>query len=222
MKYALVEGQRAEPSPGLRGRCQACDGHTVSKCGRFLVWHWSHLPGAECRDRWAEAETEWHRGWKNRFPNEWQEIACFDSALTECHIADVKTSADLVIEFQRSSIHPDEVAARERFHKKMVWVIDGMRNDFDRFNFSNMRSCVDNDGLVDFQWFGKSKLFHRWHTTKPVFVDFGKEHGFWRILRFDPVTKLGRAGIVDKDAFVELASSGTTDFSAAGGPASHS
>ena len=43
----------------------------------------------------------------------------------ELHIADVKTPSGLVIEFQRSTIHPDEISAREVFYKKMVWVVDG-------------------------------------------------------------------------------------------------
>lgn len=144
----------------------------------------------------------------------------FDKELTECHIADVKTATGLVIEFQRSTIHPDEVNARERFYQQMIWVIDGSRNEFDRINFNMMRSGISSDGLVDFVWYGRSKLFHRWHTTKPVFVDFGDKFGFWRILRFDPVTKEGRAVLVNIDKFVELASSGTTDFSSIGGPAS--
>lgn len=144
----------------------------------------------------------------------------FDERLTECHIADVKTAADLVIEFQRSTIDPEEVLARERFYQQMIWVIDGSRNEFDRVNFNIMRTRVSSDGLVDFTWHGRSKLFHRWHSAKPVFIDFGDQFGFWRILRFDPVTREGRAGLVNIDGFVELASSGKTDFSTAGGPAS--
>ncbi|MCC8628049.1 hypothetical protein [Xanthomonas vesicatoria] len=220
MKYAVVGGRRMEAMPRLKGACQACAGDMVSKCGRFVRWHWAHLPGTECGDQWSDPETAWHRGWKDRFPVDWQEVPCFDTDLTECHIADVKTPSGLVIEFQRSSIHPDEVLARERFHRSMIWIIDGMKNDFDRFNFSNMRSRIGDDGLVDFHWFGRSKLFHRWHTTTPVFIDFGSAHGFWRILRFNPVTKQGRAGLVNINGFVALASSGKTDFSGVGGPAS--
>lgn len=82
-----------------------------------------------------------------------------------------------------------------------------------------MREQIDKHDAAQFQWFGKSTLFSRWYTTKPVFIDFGAE-GFWRILRFDTKTKRGLAGRVDIDAFVQLASSGATDFSAAGGPAS--
>lgn len=83
-----------------------------------------------------------------------------------------------------------------------------------------MRSRPNEDGIAHFKWFGRSTLFKRWHTTKPVFIDFGPEHGFWRVLRFDPNAKSGVAGIVNIDSFVQLASSGTSDFSSVGGPAS--
>lgn len=141
-----------------------------------------------------------------------QEVPMFDDELTECHIADVKTAAGLVIEFQRSTIRPEEVDERQRFYQRMIWVIDGSRNEFDRINFNNMRSDLGEHGLVDFAWYGRSKLFHRWHTTKPTFIDFGKGYGLWRILRFDPVSGRGRAALVDIDGFVTLASSGTTDL----------
>lgn len=220
MKFAIYEGLKVEAAPKSRAECPVCGAPLVSRCGRFVRWHWAHLPGAPCGDPWAEPETLWHRAWKDRFPAAWQEVAVFDDALTDCHIADVKTTSGLVIEFQRSTINLDEVEARERFHGRMIWVVDGTRNEFDRYNFKNMRSSPSNGGIVHFHWFGRSKLFDRWHTTKPVFIDFGPEHGFWRILRFDLASRRGIAGLVDIEAFVRAACSGTTDFSANGGPAS--
>lgn len=50
-----------------------------------------------------------------------------DARTKERHIADAKTAANLVIEFQRSSIRPDEVRARENFDGKMIWVVDGQK-----------------------------------------------------------------------------------------------
>ncbi len=142
-----------------------------------------------------------------------------DALSGELHIADVKTAADLVIEFQRSSIHPDEVRAREDFYGQMIWVIDGQKNEADRFNFRNMRSNPNSDGISQFQWFGRSTLFSRWHTLKPVFIDFGPGDGFWRILRYDPKSKRGLAGLCDISVFVTQASNGGADFSSVGGPA---
>ncbi len=219
MQFALLEGQRVEASPKLRASCPGCGAEVVSKCGKYITWHWAHLSQTHC-DPWWESETEWHRAWKNRFPQEWQEIPAHEADSGELHIADVKTPSGLVIEFQRSTIHSDEIGAREAFYRTMVWVVDGGKNDADRFNFSNMREQPNQDGIARFQWFGQSTLFKRWHTTKPVFIDFGPEHGFWRVLRFDPKTKRGLIGYVDIDDFVQLASSGSTDFSAVGGPAS--
>ena len=219
MKFALVNGSRAEPQPKARGICSGCGAEAIAKCGSHIIWHWAHKSLAHC-DQWWETETEWHRGWKNQFPAEWQEVVLLNEQTGERHIADVRTSSGLVVEFQRSTIDPSEVKAREAFYGKMIWIVDGCRNDFDKYNFSNMRSRPDGDSMVSFRWHGRSKLFERWHTAKPVFIDFGQAHGFWRILRYDPSTKHGVAGLVNIGAFVQLASSGSTDFSAGGGPAS--
>lgn len=219
MKFALISQQRVEAQPKLRAMCPACGSEVIAKCGQHIVWHWAHASRSHC-DQWWESETDWHREWKNRFPTEWQEVPTVDAQSGELHIADVKTAANLVIEFQRSTIHPDEVRARENFYDRMIWVVDGRKNEFDQVNFRNMRSSPNADGIAQFQWFGRSKLFSRWHTLKPVFIDFGPGYGFWRILRFDPQTKRGLAGICDIAGFVALASSGSTDFSANGGPAS--
>ena len=218
MRFALVGGSRSEPKPKARGACPSCGAETVAKCGNHVIWHWAHKSLAHC-DRWWEAETEWHRRWKSRFPSEWQEIVLLDQSTAEQHIADVRTASGLVIEFQRSTIHSDEVQAREAFYRRLIWIVDGCRNDADKYNFSNMHSRPDEGGIATFRWYGRSKLFARWYTTKPLFIDFG-DHGFWRILRYDPKTKSGLAGLVNIAAFVELASSGSTDFSLAGGPAS--
>lgn len=68
-------------------------------------------------------------------PYEWQEVGHVDEVTGERHIADVKTEAGLVIEFQHSHLKPEEQRAREQFYKNMVWVIDGVRlqRDFPRF-----------------------------------------------------------------------------------------
>lgn len=218
MKYAIVEGRRTEPSRKTRGVCENCGGEAIAKCGEHVLWHWAHKTRQHC-DHWWENEGVWHRAWKNQFPAEWQEVVLEDPVKRERHIADVRTPAGLVVELQRSTIEPAEVKAREAYYQKMVWLIDGCKNDFDRVNFSMWRSSLTN-GWVSFRWFGRSKLFARWHTTKPVFMDFGEEHGFWRIAHYDPKTKLGQAVLVRPSDFVQLVISGTTDFSQGGGPAS--
>ena len=218
MRFALFNGERAEAFPKARGVCRVCQGEVVAKCGKYKVWHWSHKSLTDC-DQWWESETEWHRSWKDRFPKEWQEIVLRDELTNEKHIADVRTQHGVVVEFQRSSIDPLEVKARENFYKRMVWVIDGVKNDFDRINFGLFRAKPNPNGFASFEWYSRSKLFHRWHTNTPVFIDFGQDGGFWRICRFDPVTKRGVALLVDRDMFSAALVKGETDFSKNGGSA---
>src|SRR5215813_10548235 len=135
MRFALANGQRIEAFPGGRAKCRRCDGEVIAKCGTHRVAHWAHRGMRDC-DTWAEKETEWHRAWKNKFPAECQEFIQYDGQSGEKHIADVRTAHGLVIEFQHSHLDPLERAARERFYRNMVWVVDGTRlqRDYPRFN----------------------------------------------------------------------------------------
>lgn len=211
MRYALVNGMRVEAQPGQKAVCPGCKADVVARCGRIVVWHWAHTAQLHC-DQWWEPETEWHRAWKDRFPNEWQEVPTTDSCTGELHIADVRTEGGLVIELQRSGIGPEEVRAREAFYSSMVWVVDGRRSVVDRFHFSDVRTSPDSQGIAHFQWFSRSSLFARWRTRKPVFIDFGRDHGFWRVLHFDAVTRRGQVGLVNLNHFIDLASRGLVAF----------
>ena len=133
MKYAFMDEKRTEPFKGGRASCSLCGSVVIAKCGIRRVHHWSHNGLKNC-DRWKENETVWHRTWKDKFPAEWQEISGNDES-GERHIADVRTKHGLVIEFQHSHLDPEERKARERFHKNMVWVVDGTRlkKDYPRF-----------------------------------------------------------------------------------------
>jgi hypothetical protein len=219
MKYALVDGDCTEATPKARGLCRFCDSVTLAKCGSHVVWHWAHQRLDNC-DPWWEPETAWHRDWKNLFPKDWQEIVLRDPTSGERHIADVRTASGLVVEFQRSTIHPDEVTARQNYYQKMIWVIDGTKTEFDRFNFRLGLSKLSEKGVASFSWHSRSKLFARWFVTKPVFIDFGPDFGLWRVLRFDPTVKRGVVAYTPKEKLVEWLTNGTTDFSLNGGPAS--
>jgi hypothetical protein len=105
----------------------------IAKCGDERVHHWAHRGERVC-DSWWERETEWHRRWKGKFPDDWQEVIRF-APHGEKHIADVHTSHGVTIEFQHSALRPDERAAREGFYENMLWVVDGSRlkRDLPRF-----------------------------------------------------------------------------------------
>lgn len=86
MRFALVNGEKAEPQPGFRGICPNCQSEMVAKCGRVKVWHWAHKGQPSC-DPWWELETQWHRSWKDHFPIDWQEvthIAQFPQVRQDC------------------------------------------------------------------------------------------------------------------------------------------
>lgn len=122
MLVALVAGERSPPSPGLKGTCPGCGQPTQAKCGPLKAWHWSHKGRKHC-DPWWENETDWHRGWKQCFDLQWQEVLRWDEG-GERHTADVKTAAGVVLEFQNSPMTIVEMQSREHFYKDMVWVVN--------------------------------------------------------------------------------------------------
>lgn len=191
MRFALIDGVRTLPAPKMRGSCPSCGSEMVSKCGKHVSWHWAHKGRRHC-DPWWEPETEWHLAWKAHFPADWQEVIQFDLATGEKHIADVRTPAGLVLEFQHSRIASEEMAAREAFYGEMAWIVDGRRSELEPWHF---RLSIENpkDGSAKFPlfWHSPSKLVPTWAaSTKPVYLDFG-EVVLWRIGAFDRQTKRG-------------------------------
>lgn len=176
MQYALVNDERREPEPGLSGICASCGSLMVSKCGEVNIHHWAHGKRRNC-DPWWENETEWHRAWKRNFPTAWHEVIQKDE-IGEKHIADVKTSQGIVLEFQHSHIKPEERDARENFYKNMVWIVDGKRRlrDKEQFQFS-IRYTTGIGARKDlFESTGGGALSREWgNRNVPVFFDFGEE-----------------------------------------------
>lgn len=139
MRFALSnEEERIEATPGAFGVCPGCNAEMLARCGTKKVWHWAHKGQRHC-DPWWENETEWHRGWKNRFPANWQEVPARDET-GELHIADIKTPYGLVIEFQHSAIQPGEVAKRTNFYDQVIWIVDANRRATDITQYERMLS----------------------------------------------------------------------------------
>ncbi len=177
MKYALVDGVRSEAFKGGKGRCPVCDSVVIAHCGDTYVDHWAHKSRRDC-DAWWENEGPWHRGWKNLFPADWQEIV-FHSDTGEKHIADIKTANDWVIEFQHSFLDPRERHARTDFYKKITWVVDGTRRKTDIKQFGEV---VDGQPILGTPQFpfaratnaDRCRLLREWSGLNvPVFFDFG-------------------------------------------------
>lgn len=124
MQFALVNGLKTPPSPKATGKCPVCGNATGSKCGPQKMWHWAHAKRQSC-DPWWENETLWHRAWKSNWAVEYREVVQTDEATGEKHIADVKNSAGVVLEFQNSQMNDEELASRESFYRNMIWVVNG-------------------------------------------------------------------------------------------------
>jgi competence CoiA-like predicted nuclease len=132
MKFAKepLSVTKIQATPKARGFCFCCEKEMVAKCGEIKIHHWAHKTLLDC-DHWWENETEWHRRWKDRFPIEWQEIVKRDVETGEKHIADIYSPVkDLVIEFQNSPIKGQEIQSREKFYKRMLWLLNGSELSF--------------------------------------------------------------------------------------------
>ncbi len=121
MQFALFDSIRVKAFPKGRARCEVCDSEVIAKCGVYYADHWAHKARREC-DLWWETETEWHRQWKEKFPENWREIVIKRNDIM--HRADVLTDKEVVIEFQNSPISLQELQAREAFYKRMLWVVN--------------------------------------------------------------------------------------------------
>lgn len=176
MKFALVNGVKVEATKGTNGICPSCGSELIAKCGEDRVNHWAHKGRRNC-DPWWENETDWHRSWKNNFPQEWQERIHIDKESGEKHIADVKTDSDWVLEFQRSHIKPEDRRSRNAFYPKLVWVLDGTRRQRDKPNFHRILEeyAIRSDDPRFKAIIGPDdcKLIEEWHESNAlVFLDF--------------------------------------------------
>jgi competence protein CoiA len=181
MKFAVVNGERQQAQPDLSGACPACARPMVARCGEIKVWHWAHQGTRVC-DPWWENETEWHRAWKNRFPNDWQEVV-HKAENGEKHIADVKTDHGWVIEIQHSYLKPEERRSRNGFYKKLVWVVDGTRRKTDSKQFLkalNSGTPLGSTFPIRRVLLDECSLLREWGDTgTPVFFDFGGGPSLW-------------------------------------------
>jgi competence protein CoiA len=182
MKFAVVEGERREAEPGLWAECPSCGKAMTAKCGEHRVRHWAHRGTRTC-DPWWESETDWHRAWKSQFPRECQEII-HQSEAGEKHIADVKTEYGVVLEFQHSQLRRDEWEAREKFYRKMVWVVDGVRLKRDRAQFFasvDAAIVINREPLIISVRWKEGALLRDWGASRvPVYFDIGDDT-LWRL-----------------------------------------
>lgn len=165
MNWAEVDGVRSLPAPGMAGRCPACKGEVIAKCGEIISWHWAHKV-RDC-DSWSEPESVWHKKWKSLFPEQWQECSIGP------HRADVVTPLG-IIEFQRSFLQSHEIRRREVFYRAMTWVVDASGWQLSRSNSLNSWQYTAAAGF--FVWRRPRKTWLA--ATAPVYFDIGASHPF--------------------------------------------
>ena len=218
MKYALINGEKAEAIKGANGYCPICESQLIARCGGIKINHWAHKGNRNC-DPWWENETNWHRSWKNNFPIAWQEVV-HSAENGEKHISDVRTEDGFVLEFQYSHINPKEQESRERFYRRMVWVLNGVRRktDYKRFNKGLKHLISTNQRGIFFAPFPDEYFPLSWiDRTVPVFFDFEgapdsdpriTKNAIWGLL---PGRQQGKALTicVSKKQFVEFATDGS-------------
>ncbi len=161
-----------------------CGYRMIAKCGPRIIHHWAHYGRKQC-DPWWENETEWHRTWKNYFPEECREISHIaDNG--EIHRADVKTPTGIVIEIQHSSMTDKERISREEFYQNMVWVVDGSVFK-DNFDIYHMLPDPDSEIAEDIVWSEAKRhmngsnngIFFRLSEAKKDKPDVKKEELDW-------------------------------------------
>lgn len=166
MIFALKNGERITATPKAQAICPTCGQTVLAKCGRIKIWHWAHIIN-DC-DPWSEGPTQWHLDWQSMFPAEWQEINL--SRGGQKHRADVYTPSGIVLEFQHSSISPDDIIRREKFYGLLMrWVFDA-RDAYakKRLSFSHQ---VAETVYIKIYWKFPRTTFG--YARRPVYLDIG-------------------------------------------------
>lgn len=121
MLTALQNGIKVLAQKGQHAICPECGTEVLAKCGDINIWHWAHVSLVNC-DLWGEPESAWHLHWKSGLPLDWVEVPMTHD--DEKHRADIRLPNGRVVELQHSSISISEIAKREQFYRKMVWIFD--------------------------------------------------------------------------------------------------
>lgn len=125
MITALLDGRLAtvQQSAADRAHCPGCGGEVYAKRGDMAVYHWAHMPGAQCS--YEAGETDWHREWKMAFVGVGQ-----IEHVKGNHRADVWTpirgssNPGRAFEFQSKPLDLGSMADRAHHWGNVVWILD--------------------------------------------------------------------------------------------------
>lgn len=183
--YAKLNGQRVLATPHARATCPGCSAELLAKCGEINIWHWSHR-AADC-DPWHEGESAWHLKWKLLVPDTWCEVVMGP------HRADIRRPDGVVIELQHSPIAPPQIAERERFYGRMIWLVDAR-------DFADNLNLRRRDGFLSFRWKWPRK--HLFSMRRDMFFDLGDR--IFQVKKIHPNVPCGGWGYaLSKEEFME-------------------
>jgi competence CoiA-like predicted nuclease len=187
MLYAKDKnGEKILALPGSSAVCSCCGTPVRPKCGVINVWHWAHVTRTVdfCE---MKPETDWHLWWKSMFPKEMVEVPINRGKVVK--IADVylpKTKT--VIEFQHSSISPEEIQFRESHYGNMLWVFDCT----EQYEAGNIDLRFNSERNIEtFRWKHAKKTLAYAH--KPVYLQLNASSLF-RLKKIYPQAPVGGWG----------------------------
>lgn len=185
MLYAIYNGEKFSPNPGLKAKCPECGDDVLAKCGVINQWHWAHVVNSTCKNN--KPETQWHYEWKGNFPKE-----CVEEKV-EGHRADVyiRRKYSFAIEFQSSSIPREDILSRNQTFKNVYWVIHAKGKDisFDQKGF-----------LYTAKWKHRKRSFDE--TNSKIFLDFDDGYLFF-IKSKNSRVKHSYGEFITKDFFIK-------------------
>ena len=180
MEFALSENKvRITATPPTKGYCPLCHELMVPKCGDIKMHHWAHKSKINC-DSWWEPESEWHRQWKDLFPEEFREIIIEKEG--KKHIADIQLLSKIVIEFQKSRLPHDERIEREQFYQNMIWVLHFSKEKIIEIDERRRYTKRFDDLYIEANSFPEAFSYPP-HFC-PIFLDFNDGEMFW-VKEFD-------------------------------------
>ena len=111
-------------------RCPICEQKLELKKGSSRRHHFAHWKSLACSDDWSSDMSEWHLSWQEQFPIECREVVVEHEG--KRHRADILIEEHkIVIEFQHSSLSPEEFQKRNQFYidcgYNVVWLFDMSR-----------------------------------------------------------------------------------------------
>ncbi len=148
--------------------CPYCGTPLITKRGEIRQHHFGHRSHKLCSDSWERSGTydisPWHTEWQKCFPGANQEIKL--SLGETSHRADILVGRT-VVEFQHSSLSPDNFDDRNNFYHnlgyKVVWLFD-------------MSELMEADRLVSYPT--ATGFTFTWKNPKKAFTHYDIHSGY--------------------------------------------